>query len=524
MGLGFLSTYGLHNKLSALYWIYKSNYSDSFLSELKEELTFYSKSNNYGFSSNNVIKYYEDNKEYLGIPRQYAINFEQEYLDLRLKDNYWIKKYYWNDNKKLYSSKDWDQLYFCNELIRNLRENGIGVTGKARPGFGKTVCGVYVSHQLQLRTLVIADKEYLLEQWKKAYLDFLGLSCGYVQRDKCDYKGRDVVLAMQDSLASRKYEDDFYKYFSVVIYDESHHVPADTYWNNVRLFPVFYNIGLTATPRSFDKKKNQLIFDSIGPIGAIGERVSEKVKVFRQMWYKNISRHQYEAWKNSPKISLAKLINCICGDRERNRKIAYDICKSLLSKRKVLILSDRISHLDELKDLTEYYLINYFSNDLGLNEQIDNYKKEGMSDRDIGKTLSGKTNIKCGWFTGEVPDLTKKSGTRILKDKERKIIGDECNALFATWTMAKEGLDIPSLDTLFLVTPRSDIEQAVGRIERVYKDKKEPYVIDYCDPNVDDLASFERRRLDFYNSHGFSVKDIMILPSEDQRWAIQKGY
>jgi superfamily II DNA or RNA helicase len=50
--------------------------------------------------------------------------------------------------------------------------------------------------------------------------------------------------------------------------------------------------------------------------------------------------------------------------------------------------------------------------------------------------------------------------------------------IVATFTLAYEGLDIPSLNTLFLVTPHSDVKQAVGRITRTPGTKE---VFDFVD-------------------------------------------
>ena len=83
--------------------------------------------------------------------------------------------------------------------------------------------------------------------------------------------------------------------------------------------------------------------------------------------------------------------------------------------RKVLILSDRRGHLDLL-----YKLLNGFSR---------------------------------GFYVGGMkPDE--------LRDSQEKDI------LLATFSMASEGMDIPKLNTVILGSPKSDVEQSVGRIFR----------------------------------------------------------
>ena len=49
--------------------------------------------------------------------------------------------------------------------------------------------------------------------------------------------------------------------------------------------------------------------------------------------------------------------------------------------------------------------------------------------------------------------------------------------VIATYKIMAEGTDIPALDTLFMATPKVDIEQVVGRIQRPADDKKRLLVI-----------------------------------------------
>ena len=77
--------------------------------------------------------------------------------------------------------------------------------------------------------------------------------------------------------------------------------------------------------------------------------------------------------------------------------------------------------------------------------------------------------------------------------------------LLATYQMASEGLDIPELDTLFLVTPRGDVEQAVGRILREAENKKEPMVIDIVDPQIPICVGLYRKRMSQYKETGSKI-------------------
>ena len=80
-------------------------------------------------------------------------------------------------------------------------------------------------------------------------------------------------------------------------------------------------------------------------------------------------------------------------------------------------------------------------------------------------------------LTGSTP---KRKRDEIL---ERARAG-EIHFLLSTYALAKEGLDIPRLDRLHLVTPQKDyavVVQAVGRVARRFPDKEEAVVYDYVD-------------------------------------------
>ena len=63
-----------------------------------------------------------------------------------------------------------------------------------------------------------------------------------------------------------------------------------------------------------------------------------------------------------------------------------------------------------------------------------------------------------------------------MKEKDLKI-SERKRVIIATYAMAEEGLDIKSLTTLIMATPRVDVTQAVGRILRKKHDNAEVYDI-----------------------------------------------
>jgi hypothetical protein len=68
--------------------------------------------------------------------------------------------------------------------------------------------------------------------------------------------------------------------------------------------------------------------------------------------------------------------------------------------------------------------------------------------------------------------------------------------------MAEEALDIKTLSTLILATPKNDVTQAVGRILRVKHEK--PVVVDIVDPHATFVNQWKKRRA-YYTSQAYSI-------------------
>ena len=69
--------------------------------------------------------------------------------------------------------------------------------------------------------------------------------------------------------------------------------------------------------------------------------------------------------------------------------------------------------------------------------------------------------------------------------------------LFASYSLAKEGLDIPRLDRLYMTTPKKDyavVTQSIGRIARVAPGKADAVCYDYVDEIAFCENQWKRRR------------------------------
>jgi superfamily II DNA or RNA helicase len=84
-----------------------------------------------------------------------------------------------------------------------------------------------------------------------------------------------------------------------------------------------------------------------------------------------------------------------------------------------------------------------------------------------------------------------------LKESENKTI------ILATFQMAEEGLDIKTLSTLFLASPKTDIVQAVGRILRIKHEQ--PLIIDLIDSHDIFQNQFNKRRA-YYIKNKYKIQ------------------
>jgi len=154
------------------------------------------------------------------------------------------------------------------------------------------------------------------------------------------------------------------------------------------------------------------------------------------------------------------MITELTEDRERNIVIAKLIKDISKTTRQVLVLSDRRHHCEVLHQS--------FKRTSGL-------YMGGMKEADLAES------------------------------SKKKII-------FATFSQAHEGLDIPSLDTVILATPKSDIVQSIGRIMRETHGKKNnPHIYDMFDQWSICHAMYNKR-LKVYKQGGFHIP----LPDQER--------
>ena len=325
------------------------------------------------------------------------------------------------------------------EVVGLLRGGSLGGIVRASPGWGKTVFACALMEALQVPTLVVVHKEFLMDQWKERIASFLpNAKIGTVQGPTLDFKGRHVAVGMVHSLSGKDYGDELKKWPGLVITDEVHRIGAETWSSVPAQFNARWRVGLSATPRRKDGAEDVFRFH-IGEVifNASEQRMKPKI---RRVWtgYRPVQTNNF----NPSLLGKNMILKFMCANSKRNTSIIEQVILAVKTGRKCLVLSERLQHLRDMETLL-----------LKLWKDSDGAKPS------IGYYIGGQQQ-------GELAEAAKQQ------------------VILATSQLVQEGLDIPSLDTLFLTTPLSDIEQAAGRILRPSEGKKEPIIVDFRDDEI----------------------------------------
>lgn len=331
------------------------------------------------------------------------------------------------------------------------------------PGFGKTVIALYIISQMKMKTLIIVHKDFLLSQWKERIEQYLGnVTVGVLKQNKVE-SDKDVVIASLQSIVMRGYDSSVFQGFGLQIVDEAHHIAAKIFSQCFFATNCKHILGLSATIQRKDGLTKVLKWFMGNVVCKMKAKGSSDVKV-KVIHYDS----QDPTYKQVPllfngKPNVSRLITRVCEFKPRTELIAREL-KLILDtepKRNVIVLSDRREHLN-----------------------------------DIAAELNSHGIVDTGFYVGG------------MKEKDLKL-SETKQILLGTFSMVAEGFDLPKLNTMILASSKSDVEQAVGRIQRQLPHERmhDPYIVDIAD-DLSIFASQSKKRKDFYRKKGYTVEVI----------------
>jgi superfamily II DNA or RNA helicase len=326
-------------------------------------------------------------------------------------------------------------------------------------GYGKGVVGCEFIRILRYRAIVLVHQAALMDQWieniKRYCPDW---TVGKVGGGKTDFEGKDIVVGtiqtlMQDDLS--RLGKDFFKSFGTVLCDEIHRMGGEKFGSVIPKFHAKHVIGTSGTVRRADGCEN--VFKYV-----TGDVLVKGNQINRQFPIVYIRNTGFSTSARTAGLEKPQLLSMIEKNMDRAKLIANDVYKCLLAKRHPLIMSERLEILHRVQIC------------------LDAICKENGLEFTHGFYIGGKKKH-------ELDEAAK------------------ADVVYATSQLAKEGIDIPRLCSIFLVTSCSDPEQSIGRVLRRHPGKKTPMVVDYVDFNIAKFVSSYNSRMRLYRGLKWKV-------------------
>lgn len=336
-------------------------------------------------------------------------------------------------------------------------------------GSGKTQMGIALVAKYGRRALWVTHTIDLLTQSKKRAEQYMDKSLlGTITEGKVNI-GKGITFATVQTMCNldlAQYRD----VWDVVIVDECHRVAGtptavSQFSKVLNALAARHKYGLSATVHRSDgmiAATYALLGDVVYsvPQDAVADKIM-KVGICPVPTGVGIHR---KCLNTDGTLNYTNLINYLCESEERNECVVKSLTEN--RDRPSLVLSDRLSHLETLMAMMPADM------------------------RQDAVMVSGKMVSKKGKAEREQAIADMRSGAK--------------KYLFATYSLAKEGLDVPCLERLYMATPQKDyavITQAIGRIARTATNKADPVCYDFID-NIQFLIKAYKKRCTTYRKNG----------------------
>jgi superfamily II DNA or RNA helicase len=323
--------------------------------------------------------------------------------------------------------------------------------------YGKTVLSLNIISHLKKKTFIIVHKEFLMNQWIERIHQFLPKArIGKIQGQIIDIENKDIVIGMLQSLSMKEYPASLFESFGLTIIDEVHHISSETFSNALFKLVTKYMLGLSAT---MNRKDGTTKFFKmfLGNVIFKGKRDEEREVVVRAInYYVNDVEFNHEAIDFRGNPAYSTMISKLCEYNRRSEFILNVLSNMLIENpnQQIMILAH--------------------------NKSLLKYLHDAIKHRNIASV---------GYYIGGMKEIA-------LKETETKKI------VIATYSMAAEALDIKSLTTLIMATPKTDIEQSIGRILR--EKHSQPIVVDIIDSHSIFQNQWKKRKA-FYIKENYKI-------------------
>lgn len=388
-------------------------------------------------------------------------------------------------------------------------------------GRGKTFMAIWTAMRIGKKFLIVVDKEFLLQQWK-GELEALvpGIQIGIIQEDKCqvteevvtskvcsiqdlkeklrslglkvggkreellariqeadptfkevisETKKFDCSIAMIQTLVQREFPENTFEPFGFTIFDECHHLGAAHFSKALLKVQTKQMLGLSATPKRDDGLTKVFEWFLGKPVHWEKTRDPDPQVIVRCEQITS-TEPQYLTVPTDYRgeMIMGRLLTNVIEYAPRTQKIAEIVVELTREpKRRVLVLSERINHLEALEKLLTPH----------------------------GLTMS--------YYIGGMKEEVRESGAQTAR------------VLLASYAMASEAMNIKSLNTVILASPRKKVEQSTGRILRIKPEQREvpPIIVDIVDSHTVYQSQW-RQRAAYYKKCAYKILMGTHTPEE----------
>jgi len=344
--------------------------------------------------------------------------------------------------------------------------------------YGKTILSLNIISRLARKTLVVVNKEFLLNQWVERIEQFLpSARVGTIQGPVLDIENKDIVIGMLQSLSMKDYDTDVFSSFGLTIIDEVHHISSEVFSRALFKIVSKYMLGLSATMER--KDGTTMVFKQfLGDVVYKGTRDEEHDVDVRAIEF----------------VSTDAAFNTVEYDFRGNPKYSTMIVKLCeYARRSDFIV--KVVHDMVMEQPDSQIMI------LAHNRSLLTYLHDAIIHRGFAS---------AGYYVGGMKE-------EALKETEGKQI------VIATYAMAAEALDIKTLSSLVMATPKTDIVQSVGRILRTRH--KQPIVVDIVDTHDLFVKQWNQRKK-YYRSCNYRIRYIKSTEYKTMSldWATDKTW
>lgn len=349
------------------------------------------------------------------------------------------------------------ELYdYQTKALNKLYDGKNGVL-EAPCGSGKTQIGLALIKKIGGRALWLTHTKKLMTQSLERAKSYFKGDFGTITEGEVNI-GKDITFATVQTmrtLDTSTYENEF----DIVIVDECHHC-VGTPTKVMQFYKVLtncnarYKYGLSATLSRGDNLI-RCVYSIIGrklhtiTKAEVGSKIIKALHIKKDI---DIDYDMRDYCDSDGTINYTKLITILSENEERNSIICNSVMTYYALGKKQLILCHRVNQIKTLsEEISKFCRVN---------------------------SITGKTSQKSREYDGDV--------------------------IIATYALAKEGLDIPTLDVVHFATPQKDkaiVKQSAGRVERNVEGKEQPIVMDYVDTKIDYCNMCYRKRFNILKNN-----------------------